>query len=735
MSRTVVYIIFLSLALTPTQLAVRAQENQVVNGEFENGLNGWGRYGTTGFDVAVVQNAGLSGANAVELDITDAAATSSIGIAQALEAGLVEGETYPIGFTAKAAEEREMTVLFQLYKPEIPQWLTLWETKVELKRIPQTFTFEYEHTTETTTTDPAWEVAIYYMVKGPFWPMVGEDLNSKVWFDRLYFGAVPPLPRRDLPTNPAPADEASDVWRDTDLSWAPGEFAQAHDVYLGTVFADVNTATRANSLDVLVSQGQGGVTFDPGRLEFGQTYYWRVDEVNGPPDNTVIKGPVWSFATEPLAYPIADVTATSSMISTPTEMPFNAVSGAGLDANDLHGTVTSTMWLGSPGEDPLYIQFEFERIYKLHQMLVWNYNAEFEAILGFGLKDVTVEYSTDGAAWTTLGDVELAQATARPAYAANTVVDFNGAAVRFVRLSVHSGWGTLGQYGLSEVRFLYIPTQARGPAPLDGAMDVDVTAALTWRPGREAVSHSVYLGADPNALALAATVESNRYAPDGLAFGSAYYWRVDEVNEAEAVTTWEGDLWSLTTQQYATIDDFEAYNDDDNLIFDTWVDGWINDSGSIVGYFQEPFAEISIVHGGAQSMPLEYYNADSPFYSEASRTWAAAQDWTVGEADVLRLYFHGDPLNAPETLYVAVEDSAGGVAVVKYTDAMAVTAEDWQEWAIPLAALEGVNLARVTALHVGVGDRDNPVSGGTGIMYIDDVQLGRSSTAEAEPAP
>lgn len=57
------------------------QENQIVNSEFDDGLTGWLRYGTTGFDVSVVQNAGLSGPNAALLDVTDVASTASIGLA------------------------------------------------------------------------------------------------------------------------------------------------------------------------------------------------------------------------------------------------------------------------------------------------------------------------------------------------------------------------------------------------------------------------------------------------------------------------------------------------------------------------------------------------------------------------------------------------------------------------------------------------------------------------------
>ena len=536
MSGRAIFAIVLVSIIASIQPAIRAQENQIVNSEFDNGLDGWFRYGTTGFNVELTQDAGLSGANAVVIDVTDQAATASIGIAQPLTTGLVQGEVYPIGFTARAEEPREMVVLFQLYKPEVPQWLTLWEERVELTKAPQTYTFEYEHTTETTTTNPDWSVDIYYMLKGQWWPMEGDDQNAKVWLDRVYFGAEPPLPRRDLATRPEPADEATDIWRDTELGWTPGAFAQTHDVYLGTALDDVNTATRANPMGVLLSQGQSAGTYDPGRLAFDQTYYWRVDEVNGAPDNTVIKGTVWSFATEPLAYPIADVVATSNALSTPNEGAVNAVDGSGIDASDFHSTTTSAMWLGSPGEDPIHIQFEFDRIYKLHEMLVWNYNAEFEMLLGFGLKDVTVEYSQDGAAWTMLGERQLTQATARPDYAANTTIDFDGVPARYVRLTVNSGWGMLGQYGLSEVRFLYIPAHARQPEPADGTAEVDISTELTWRSGREAATHEIFLDTDRDTVVAgnvpAGTTDQAHFEPPNLAFGSTYYWKINEVNQA-----------------------------------------------------------------------------------------------------------------------------------------------------------------------------------------------------------
>ena len=530
-----------------------------------------------------------------------------------------------------------------------------------------------------------------------------------------------------LAGDPAPGDEATEILRDAVLSWTAGAFAVTHDVYFGTSFDDVNDADRSNPGEVLVVQDQTETTYDPpGLLEYGQAYYWRIDEVNGAPDYGIYKGQVWSFNTEALAYPIEKVTATASAFVEGFG-PENTVNGSGLNADGQHSTDAGDMWQAAATADPVWLQYEFEHAYKLFELQVWNYNVMFEAVLGFGLKGVTIEYSTDGTEWTVLGDVEFAQATAVATYTANTAIDLAGVRAKYVRLTINSAYGAMG-YGLSEVRFLYSPVQGRYPDPADEATEVDVNPAMSWRPGRQAVSHEIYLSADEAAVAdgtaLVDTVTDSSYAPATLDFGQTYYWKVNEVNEAEAVSTWEGDVWSFTTQEFAVIDDFEGYDDETNPIYETWIDGWVNGSGSTAGYLTAPFAERSIVNGGLQSMPLAYDNTSSPYYSEASQTFATARDWTAGAPDSLRLYFYGATDNIADTLYVAIEDGSGQVAVASHSDPDAVLAAEWQEWTIPLSEFSSVNLASVSTIYVGLGNRDNPSSGGSGTIFLDDIGVG-----------
>jgi len=522
----------------------------------------------------------------------------------------------------------------------------------------------------------------------------------------------------------SPANGAVDVPRDVVLSWSPGAFAapvNGHKVYFSENYNDVK--------DGIGGIAQSASSYTPGRLDFNTTYYWRVDEVNGPPDYTVYEGSVWSFTTEPFAYAIKNITATASSQAA-GRGPENTVNGSGLDGSGLlHGKdADDNMWMSDPaGPQPTWIEFEFDKTYKLHEMWVWNHNEGLESVLGFGFKDVLIEYSANGIDYTTLGNThQFARAPGAPDYAHNTTVDLGGMAARYVRLTAHTNWGGIfNQYGLSEVRFFYIPVCAREPSPGSGATNVNVDAVLSFRAGREAAKHNVYFSADQQAVidgtAPVATVTKASYGPLLLDLGKTYYWRVDEVNEAQTPALWQGDLWDFTTQEYFIVDDFESYNDLDttdpasNRIFNTWIDGYgTTTNGSIVGYDVPPFAEKIIFHGGRQSMPLAYSNTAGKAYSEAERTFAVGQDWTKAGVATLVLYFYGTAGNTGQ-LYVKVN----GSKVVYGGDVADIAKIQWQQWNITLASL-GVNLQNVTKLGIGIDG-----NGASGKLYFDDIRLYR----------
>jgi len=574
------------------------------------------------------------------------------------------------------------------------------------------------------------------------------DSNNRWWYEgamddiRIYNRVLSQQELQDMlspefASMPNPEDGAQNEEPDVVLRWVPGSNANKHDVYLGTVFDDVAQASRTDQRNVLMGQNNDANTFDPdGLLELAQTYYWRIDEVDAPPSNTIYKGQVWSF-TVPFAFPIEQIIATASS-SEPDKGPENTVNGSGLDQTGLlHNKISKgNMWLsGRTGDLPTWIEFEFDKVYKLHEMWVWNSNDSMERSVGLGIKDAKIEYSIDGIDYITLGAThEFAQAPGALDYAHNTTIDFEGASAKYVRITANNNWkGLLKQYGLSEVRFLYIPLNARKPNPNNGAADVALDVTLTWKAGREAVEHNVYFSSEEQSVidgtALVDTVSQASYGPLSLDLGSTYYWRIDEVNNAEATPIWQSNIWSFTTQEYLVVDDFESYNDigegqeGSNLIYITWEDGYANPSanGSTIGYVEafQPTMETEIVHSGNQSVPLTYDNSVASISEVTVNTNALdiGRDWSTGSPEMLSLWFYGDPNGtATEQMYVELN----GNRVVYDGDPGNLAQETWQQWNIDLSAF-GINLNNVAELTIGF--ERTSTTGGTGTVFIDDIQL------------
>ncbi len=121
-------------------------------------------------------------------------------------------------------------------------------------------------------------------------------------------------------------------------------------------------------------------------------------------------------------------------------------------------------------------------------------------------------------------------------------------------------------------------------------------------------------------------------------------------------------------------------------------------------------------------MPLYYDN--SVGYSEATLTLTYPRDWTEKGVNTLTIWFRGDSANSAETLYVALN----GSAVVNHDNPDAAQITTWTQWNIDLQAFadQGVNLANVNTIALGLGNKNPDVSGvagGSGTMYFDDIRL------------
>jgi hypothetical protein len=407
-------------------------------------------------------------------------------------------------------------------------------------------------------------------------------------------------------SGPSPANGAlvENTW--VTLGWRAGEFAASHDVYMGEDFDDVNEATR----DSDVYRGNQTLTFYvagfpgyayPDGLVPGTTYYWRIDEVNAPPDEAVYKGKVWSF-------------------SIPSKSAYSPVPANGAEFVPTDVTLTWTRGFGA----------------KLHTVYVGE---DFD----------TVNNATGGAPTGILSYTPKNLKLAKTYYW--RVDEFDGAGTYKGDVWSFTTEGAVTGPNPADGAVDVSPTQ-----PLKwNAGAVAASHEVYFGSDADAVKNATksspeYKG--PKALG------EESYDPGKLALTSTYYWRVDEVNGVNPDSPWAGNVWSFTTGDFFVIDDFEDYDTGDNQIWYAWHDGLGYGSPGTADYFAgngtgaavgdentASYTEETIVHGGGQSMPVAYDNNKQGFskYSEVELKLSAVRDWTSEGVSELSLWFRGYP--------------------------------------------------------------------------------------------
>jgi hypothetical protein len=137
----------------------------------------------------------------------------------------------------------------------------------------------------------------YYMIQMEYYENGGDAVARLSWQSDTLARQIIPQGWLQLPlraTSPSPAHLDPYANQTPILTWNAGDDATEHDVYFGE---DANAVANADTTTAAIYRGRqaaDATSFDPGSLEWGKTYYWRVDEVN--PDG-VLTGAVWSFTT------------------------------------------------------------------------------------------------------------------------------------------------------------------------------------------------------------------------------------------------------------------------------------------------------------------------------------------------------------------------------------------------------------------------------------------------------
>ena len=197
-------------------------------------------------------------------------------------------------------------------------------------------------------------------------------------------------------------------------------------------------------------------------------------------------------------------------------------------------------------------------------------------------------------------------------------------------------------YALIEAAVKYVfgaKPQARNPDPPDGTIYPDIWVTLGWTPGDFAASHDVYLGDNFDDVndGVGGTFIGNQTLefivagfpgypyPDGLVPGTTYYWRIDEVNDADPNSPWKGFVWSFTVPPKTAYgpDPAQGAGDVDLNVQLSWTAGF----GAKLHYivFGEDFDEVNDAAAGIPNGPANY----TPGPLELAKTYY----WRVDEFD------------------------------------------------------------------------------------------------------
>jgi len=473
-------------------------------------------------------------------------------------------------------------------------------------------------------------------------------------------------------SRPRPSEGQQEVARTAQFSWKKGLYGARRNIYLGTDFNDVNEASLADQRGVLAAENHTGVTFDPGLLEYGQTYYWRVDEVNATPDDTTFRGDVWSFTVRNFVtvenFERYDDTEPNRIFDT---------WGDGWD-NNLNGAQVGYYPIDiEAGEHYLDTSIIVEGKYSMP----YFYNTDMQ------YSEAWLPLSDDQSNWTRDGvsTLSLWYIGYRP-YMGGFVEDPAGT-------YTVTGAGT-DLYGpADEFHFAY--KELTGAVSITAKVDsVEAVHPFT----RAGVMIRDTLEAGSRNVGLFITPEN----------GWRFQYRLNPDEETER--------------------DFDA-----NVVAPYWVRLQRTAGGLVRAYHSPdgstwtrlPIKQLTVVDAMYVGLAVGSHDADVPadgVFSNVEITGTGSDaPWQHQDVGIIS--------NAPEPMYVALND----VAVYYTTDdpnapASATTHHDWTQWEIPLQAFadQGVDLANVEKMTLGVGAQgDASTPGGTGTLYFDKIRLYR----------
>jgi len=387
----------------------------------------------------------------------------------------------------------------------------------------------------------------------------------------------------------------------------------------GSALSRFGSAGRAEAHRTISAASQAALTQDNTTIWFSLLF-------SGSPAN---RGAMFMFATQPLNHTGLYTMSTPGSgfglsIHNPSDGPISAAA--------FNDSVETTIESGV-----LYTPNPLTAVSLMVGKINWKPNGTPDEYFLFNVTDLTTEPAES------------------EAIASITNLDFDQSA--FNQIALCDGTNSVTdeiRFGNTFADVMGVVKKAINPIPQDGAILEAVWITLSWSPGSSTVSHDVYMGDNfddvNNGTRDSDVFRSNQalgmefyiagffgYAyPDGLVSGTTYYWRIDEVNDADPNSPWKGDVWSFTIpskKAYEPIPiDGGKFIDPNNLTL-TWTPGFEAVMHTV--YFGDDYDTLANTTEGGQQQLLATF---SPGPLEKDKTYY----WRVDELNQAQNTYTGD---------------------------------------------------------------------------------------------
>jgi hypothetical protein len=486
-------------------------------------------------------------------------------------------------------------------------------------------------------------------------------------------------PVRAKPINPQ--DNDVNVPQDVTLMWSAGQSAVTHDVYFGEDEAAVAAATPADAGIYKGSQALETNTWSPGGLEWNKTYYWRIDEVNTASDQSPWTGAVWSFTTA------------NFLVVDNFESYTDEVTGR-IFQTWIDGWGFSEPAPGNPGNGTGSAVGYSTEPFAEHSIV---HSGGTSMPLAYNNAD-SPNYSETERTWDspqnwTVNGVNTLSLFVRgyPDVPSVAVTETGG------KMSLTGAGADI--WGASD-EFTYAYKVLNGDGTIVAKVASIGAGTNTWAKGGVMIRDS--LNGNSASAQMVLTANSDGAAGNGAAFQNRATAGLDMgANDATSNTT----ATTIIAPPYWV--KIERIGDTITGYLSPDGTGWtLFGSGEVVMTAPVYIGLCVTSHAAGQ---------DRTYQFEGIKTTGSVTGQWQGAVIASPLY------NSAQDFYVAIQDASNKTAVV--TDATAVSSATWVEVRMPLSSFTGVNMTKVKKMFIGVGNRNNPVADGSGMLFIDDIRV------------